>query len=70
MQALRERVAAALSVIAAGSKVVRRVIGVPDYEAYVEHLRCAHPDVHPLTRDEFARQRMEARYSRPGSRCC
>jgi uncharacterized short protein YbdD (DUF466 family) len=36
--------------------VLRTVIGVP--EAVV------------FTREEFVRHRLEARYSRPGSRCC
>ncbi|MEJ7809133.1 MAG: YbdD/YjiX family protein [Gemmatimonadaceae bacterium] len=50
--------------------VIRAVIGVPDYERYVAHLRLHHPDRVPLGRSEFTRQQMEARYSRPGSRCC
>lgn len=52
------------------ARVVRTIIGVPDYERYVDHLRRCHPNTHPMTRDEFARQRMEDRYSRPGTRCC
>lgn len=47
-----------------------RIIGAPDYEAYVAHLRSAHPGQEPMSRDEFVRERMENRYSRPGSRCC
>jgi uncharacterized short protein YbdD (DUF466 family) len=46
------------------------VIGVPDYERYLEHMRLKHPDATPLTRDQFARERMDRRYSTPGSRCC
>lgn len=56
--------------ITAGARIVRRVIGVPDYEAYVSHLRECHPEAEPLSHDKFVRERMEARYSRPGSRCC
>ncbi len=50
--------------------IIRRVIGVPDYERYVAHLRACHPDRTPLTRDEFVRERLADRYSRPGARCC
>lgn len=50
--------------------VVRRVIGVPDYERYVAHQRRAHPECVPLTRDAFLRDALARRYERPGSRCC
>ena len=50
--------------------VVRRIIGVPDYDRYVAHARRCHPDQPLMSRDEFMRQRMVERYSRPGSRCC
>ena len=50
--------------------IVRTIIGVPDYERYLEHMRTHHPDAVPLNRDEFLRSRLEDRYSRPGSRCC
>ena len=50
--------------------VLRRVIGVPDYDTYVAHMQAAHPERRMLTRDEFARERMADRYSRPGNRCC
>jgi uncharacterized short protein YbdD (DUF466 family) len=50
--------------------VVRRVIGVPDYERYLAHMRQHHPECVPLTRDGFIAERLRARYDRPGSRCC
>jgi uncharacterized short protein YbdD (DUF466 family) len=50
--------------------IVRRIIGAPDYDRYVAHLRDHHPGARPMTYDEFARQRMVERYSRPGTRCC
>jgi uncharacterized short protein YbdD (DUF466 family) len=50
--------------------VVRTVVGAPDYDQYLEHVRVRHPEHEPLSRDEFMRQRLESRYSRPGSRCC
>jgi uncharacterized short protein YbdD (DUF466 family) len=49
---------------------VRAVVGAPDYDAYVAHLRERHPDARPLTRAEFVDARLRARYERPGSRCC
>ena len=59
MQTLRQWVA-----------VVRTIIGVPDYAHYLRHMHTRHPECAVLTHNEFARQRLEARYSRPGSRCC
>ena len=52
------------------ASLVRRIIGAPDYDTYLAHVRQCHPDATPLSRDDFARQRLEDRYSRPGSRCC
>ncbi|MCC7051690.1 MAG: YbdD/YjiX family protein [Gemmatimonadaceae bacterium] len=50
--------------------VLRTVIGVPDYDRYVRHMRTQHPDEPVMCQAEFAKARLEARYSRPGSRCC
>jgi uncharacterized short protein YbdD (DUF466 family) len=50
--------------------VIRRVIGVPDYEAYLAHCRLRHPDVTPLAREAFTREQLRARYEKPGARCC
>lgn len=50
--------------------IIRRIIGVPDYEHYLAHVESCHPDQRPLTRDEFIRQRLDDRYSQPGARCC
>lgn len=50
--------------------VVRRIIGVPDYDHYLAHARRCHPDRPVMTRDDFIRQRLVDRYSRPGARCC
>ena len=52
------------------AQVVRRVVGVPDYDTYVSHVQACHPGTVPLTRQEFERARLEDRYSRPGQRCC
>jgi uncharacterized short protein YbdD (DUF466 family) len=50
--------------------VVRRVIGVPDYDRYVAHVRAHHPGAEPMSEQEFVQQRLVDRYSRPGNRCC
>jgi uncharacterized short protein YbdD (DUF466 family) len=49
--------------------IVRRILGVPDYERYLAHVRLAHPDQIPMTEREFFRERLEGR-AKPGSRCC
>ena len=49
---------------------LRAIVGAPDYDRYVAHVQARHPECTPLTRDEFARERLSARYDRPGSRCC
>jgi uncharacterized short protein YbdD (DUF466 family) len=51
-------------------RVVRTIIGAPDYDRYVQHMRDHHPECPVASRDEFMKQRLESRYSRPGSRCC
>ena len=51
-------------------RVIRSIIGAPDYERYVAHMESHHPGCAVISRDEFMRQRLESRYSTPGSRCC
>ena len=62
-QGVRARVAHALS-------LVRRIIGVPDYDTYVGHMAARHPGQPLLTESEFAEERLTAKYSKPGQRCC
>jgi uncharacterized short protein YbdD (DUF466 family) len=50
--------------------VVRRVVGVPDYDAYVAHVHAHHPDATPLGKQAFMQKCWEDRYTRPGNRCC
>jgi len=66
----REVASSAREKIERAACVLRRVIGVPDYDIYVAHSRSHHPDAQLMTREEFTRQRLVDRYSRPGSRCC
>jgi uncharacterized short protein YbdD (DUF466 family) len=51
-------------------EVMLRILGVPDYERYVAHVRACHPDEPVLDREAFMRERLAARYERPGARCC
>ncbi len=48
----------------------RLAIGIPDYGAYVAHMRERHPGRTPMDREAFFRDRMSARYGKGRSRCC
>lgn len=50
--------------------VLRRIIGAPDYEAYLAHMARRHPERTPLTQRQYEQRCLTDRYSRPGSRCC
>lgn len=52
------------------ARTARLAVGQPDYPAYVAHLQRHHPDLVPLTREAFFRERLTARYGRGSSRCC
>ena len=41
---------------------LRRITGMPDYAAYVAHLRTAHPDAPVPSEREYFDQYLEARY--------
>ncbi|MBL8628667.1 MAG: YbdD/YjiX family protein [Rhodospirillaceae bacterium] len=48
----------------------RLMVGVPDYDAYVNHMRARHPDETPMDYTSFFRARQEARYGAGATRCC
>ena len=52
-------------------QAAKMMVGLPDYENYVAHLRATHPDLPVMTEIEFFRERQEARYGsgRSGG-CC
>jgi uncharacterized short protein YbdD (DUF466 family) len=52
------------------NRILRAILGVPDYERYLAHMRRRHPGHAALTHDEFVELRLQERYSRPGTRCC
>ncbi|MGY4516709.1 YbdD/YjiX family protein [Lysobacter sp. HA18] len=52
------------------AQTARLVIGIPDYDVYVQHMRRSHPDIAPMDEATFFRERLHARYGRGRSRCC
>ena len=51
----------------------RMMIGVPDYDYYVQHMKRTHPDQPIMTYEEFFVNRQNARYGiggKGGFRCC
>ena len=56
--------------IARLASILRRIIGAPDYAAYVAHVRAHHPEREPLCERDFLAERLNARYEKPGARCC
>lgn len=53
-------------------QTMRLMIGLPDYSAYLAHMRNTHPDQPAMSYEEFFRERLEARYGANGrvGRCC
>ena len=56
--------------LARAAAAARAVLGAPDYERYLAYMRAHRAGETPLTREEHQRRRLDARYSRPGARCC
>lgn len=52
-------------------QMARMMVGVPDYDAYLRHMRQSHPDQPVMDRIAFFRERQEARYGgKNGGKCC
>ena len=51
-------------------RALHRVLGAPDYDAYLAHHARAHPGTPPLSYDAFVRRRYAERATGAGSRCC
>ena len=49
---------------------LRLMVGLPDYDAYLSHMRVTHPDRAPMSYEAFFRERQEARYGGGKGRCC
>ena len=52
------------------ARLIRRIAGMPDYEAHVQHLRDAHPGCPIPSRREYYDEFLRARYANGPSRCC
>ena len=48
----------------------RVIIGVPDYDTYLQHLHKHHPERVPMNYEQFFLNRQTARYKGGGGRCC
>ena len=53
-------------------QVARLMVGLPEYDRYVAHVRATHPQSIAMTYEEFFRERQEARFGGTGrmGRCC
>ncbi len=47
-----------------------QVFGIPDYEAYLDHIKREHPGCAPMSRREFFAASLDRKYTRKGPRCC
>ncbi len=51
-------------------KMSRLMVGIPDYQQYLQHMQLAHPDVIPLSQADFFANRQQARYGGKGIKKC
>ncbi|MDN5519852.1 YbdD/YjiX family protein, partial [Pseudomonas sp.] len=52
-------------------QAARLMVGMPDYDNYVEHMQKTHPDKPVMSYEAFFRERQEARYGgKSGPKCC
>jgi uncharacterized short protein YbdD (DUF466 family) len=51
-------------------RTLRRVAGMPDYAAYVEHVRARHPGRTVPSEREFYEEYVKQRYEGGPTRCC
>jgi uncharacterized short protein YbdD (DUF466 family) len=59
-----------ISLFSRAASAVRSILGFPDYERYLAHMRSAHPGDRVMTETEFRHMRLSDRYNRAGSKCC
>ncbi|HEY1952600.1 MAG TPA: YbdD/YjiX family protein [Gemmatimonadaceae bacterium] len=59
-----------ISFFSRAASAVRSVLGFPDYERYLAHMRTSHPGDRVMTETEFRHTRLSDRYNRAGSKCC
>jgi uncharacterized short protein YbdD (DUF466 family) len=58
------------SVLRRALSAVRRIAGMPDYSAHLEHLRRYHPDRPVPTERQFYDEFTRSRYGDGPTRCC
>ncbi len=58
------------AVLARLATMVRRISGMPDYRAYIEHARRCHPDAPIMTERDYYAEYVNKRYADGPSRCC
>lgn len=58
------------SLFSRSASLLRAVLGFPDYERYLAHMRSAHPGDRVMSETEFRHTSMNDRYNRTGSKCC
>ncbi len=51
-------------------EMARLMVGVPDYERYLQHQRQHHPERTPMSYEAFFRNRQAARYGNGQGKCC
>ncbi|WP_028226920.1 YbdD/YjiX family protein [Paraburkholderia ferrariae] len=51
-------------------QAMRLMVGLPDYEGYVAHMRATHPDRPVMSYEAFFRERQNARYGSGAGKCC
>jgi uncharacterized short protein YbdD (DUF466 family) len=53
-------------------QTARLMVGLPDYDNYLNHMQKTHPEQSVMTYEEFFRERQDARYGGNGriARCC
>jgi uncharacterized short protein YbdD (DUF466 family) len=51
-------------------RVLRQVVGAPDYERYLEHQARCHPGAAPLSRRAFYADFVSWRFGPGPTRCC
>ncbi len=54
-------------------QAARMLVGIPDYDTYVAHMKSAHPGQPIMSYKVFFRERQQARYGgggKGGMRCC
>ena len=66
----KETVVTLLSAARSLTATMRAILGAPNYERYLAHMRLKHPLETPMPFGEFEQRRLDDKYLRPGAKCC